>query len=135
MSKNKGKRREREARSALESVGYAVETPNATKYQREDFFNLFDIIAIHQDRKPMLIQVKSNVARGINDFALEVNKKIPSQYFRVQYWVCYDRKGWRIINVESGQTEEVYDGRSQKGNMLDNLEQYVSSIEEQHQSG
>lgn len=139
MSKKKGKRREREARSALESTGYSVETPNATKFQREDFFNLFDIIAIHPDRKPMLIQVKSNVARGINKFASEVNKKIPEEYFCVQYWICHDRKGWRVITVESGEKETVYDGRTKKGDMLDNLEGYVSSIEDcdnkKHQLG
>jgi len=132
MSKNKGKRREREARSVLESVGYEVETPNATKFQREDFFNLFDIIAIHPKQKPRLIQVKSNVARGINGFASEVDEKIPTQYFRVQYWVCYDRKGWRVINVKSGEKENVYDGREENGNMLDNLERHIST---KHQSG
>lgn len=135
MSKDKGDRRERQAKEALESNRYRAETPNATKFQRLDFFGLFDIIAIHPEQKPILIQVKSNSARGIRDFSEKSDKIIPQKYFHVHYWVCHDREGWRVIDVVSGDTEVLFDGRDKKGNMLDNLEKFLEEFSRNPSNG
>lgn len=126
MSKRKGKRRERQAREILESLGYYVETPNATQFQREDFFGLFDIIAIHPERKPLLIQVKSNRAADINDFTEKSDKRIPEEYFNIEFWVCHDGEGWRVLEVSEGEYEVTYDERDKSCNMGDGVKSYKS---------
>lgn len=125
-SKEKGNRRERQARKILEAAGYDVITPNSTKFQREDFFDLFDIIAINPGEKPLFIQVKSNKARKINEFEQKVQETVPWEYVNVQFWVCYDRQGWRIIGItEGGERNEILDERNKKGKMGETVKNYL----------
>lgn len=126
-SREKGNRRERQARELLEKKGYLVETPNSTRFQREDFFGLFDIIAIEPEEKIRLIQVKSNVATDINEFQTEVCNKMPTEHTVCEYWVCHDSAGWRVIQIANSGRETVVDERSQNGNMGDGILEYLSS--------
>lgn len=118
MSKKKGDRRERQARDILEEAGFVVENPNYSRYGNVDFFNLFDIMALKKDRKVQFVQVKSSSARGINEFSEKCSEIIPFDHINVEYWVCYDRKGWRIIDIkEDGSYEDVFDERDKDCSM------------------
>lgn len=123
--KQKGQRRERQARDILTSLEYEVVTPNATKFQREDFFGLFDIIAVKPDCRPLLVQVKSNRASGINEFTEQVSERMPEKFVDVQFWVCHDGEGWRAMEVKNGNYEVIFDGREFDGNMGDGLKNYL----------
>lgn len=115
MSKQKGDRRERQAREILESAGYKVETPNSTPYPQPygvDFFGLFDFMAFKEDEKPIFGQVKSNGFRGIRSFPDDCQEhQVPFAYVRVQYWTCYDGEGWRIAEINKNGYDTVYDER------------------------
>jgi hypothetical protein len=115
MSKQKGDRRERQAREILESAGYKVETPNSTPYPQPygvDFFGLFDFMAFKEDEKPIFGQVKSNGFRGIRSFPNDCQEhQVPFEYVRVQYWTCYDGEGWRIADINMNGYDTVYDER------------------------
>ncbi len=132
--KQKGDERERQARKILESKDYVVETPNSTPYPQPygvDFFGLFDIIAFKTNKKPRLIQVKSNGARGIRSFPEECNKmKVPWEFVTVEYWVCYDKEGWRILSVNNEGHEEVLDERDIDMNMGEYVKQELENITE-----
>lgn len=121
MSKQKGDRRERQAKNILESAGYNVETPNSTPYPQGygvDFFGLFDFIAFKDGEKPIFGQVKSNGARGIRSFPEECKEvQFPFDFAEIEYWVCYDGEGWRIIELTEDGSEDVYDGRDNNKNM------------------
>ena len=121
MSKKKGDRREREAKTILESAGYNVETPNATPYQQQkvDFFEQFDFIAIRPDKPVLFGQVKANGARGITSFSQKcVEAGVPFDRVQVEFWVCYDQEGWRILEVDKESYNEVYDERDDDGRVL-----------------
>lgn len=117
MSKAKGDKREREARHILEEAGYVVETPNYTRFQNTDYFNLFDMMAFHPTRKPLFVQVKSNRAQGINQFVEDCASLIPYEHVVVQFWVCYDSAGWRVIEIELDGYTTIYDEREDSYNM------------------
>lgn len=121
MSKKKGDRRERQAKNILKAAGYSVESPNATPYEQRnvDFFNVFDVMAVRPDEQVLFIQVKANGARGITTFAEEcIEAGIPFQNVNVEFWVCYDREGWRILEIEEDNYTEVYDERDKDRKML-----------------
>lgn len=123
MSKKKGDRRERQAEEILDSAGYNTEKPNSTPFKQKsvDFFECFDIMAVREDEPVLFIQVKANVAREINDFVGKCKKnKIPFDYVKVEFWVCHDRKGWRIFKIESDGYELVFDERDENKKMLNN---------------
>jgi len=85
----KGKRSQNKTVKALEGAGYRVETAKAVRYQPEDFFELFDHIAIRRDGKEIrLIQTKSNrlrkeVREAIKEFPFELGSK--------EVWVWHDK--------------------------------------------
>lgn len=121
MSKKKGDRRERNAKSILECANYNVETPNSTPYQQQkvDFFEQFDFIAIRPDRPVLFGQVKSNGARGITSFSEKcVDAGVPFDRVNVEFWVCYDSEGWRILEINEKGYEEVYDERDSNDRVL-----------------
>lgn len=115
MSKKKGDRRENQAKTILEAVGFDVETPNSTPYPQGygvDFFGQFDFMAFRDGDKPVFGQVKSNGARGIRSFHEKCkNVQTPFEHVEVEFWVCYDNEGWRILEVSPDGYEEVFDGR------------------------
>ncbi len=131
-SKKKGDRRERQAEKILEYLDYIVEKPNSTPYKQKygvDFFGLFDIIAFRKNEKPLLIQVKSNGARGIRSFSEDcIEKQVPFEYVKVQYWVCYDEEGWRIIEIDENGYDEYYDERDDTYKMGEGVKNNFNKI-------
>lgn len=129
-SKSKGDRRERQAEELISDVDFITERPNKTGYQQTvvDFFDgLFDILAVKPGEKVLCVQVKSNRARGINNFVEEVQEKVPLEHCIVQFWVCYDTEGWRVIEINDEGYETVYDERDDTRNMGDALrEEYLT---------
>lgn len=121
-SKKKGDRRESQAENILESAGYKVEKPNSTPYPQNygvDFFGKFDFMAFKSDKKPLFGQVKSNVARGIRSFSQDCKKvQTPFEYVDVEFWVCYDNEGWRIMEINEDGYEQVFDEREEDGKVL-----------------
>lgn len=121
MSKKKGDRRERQAQTILEAAGYNVEKPNSTPYQQQkvDFFELFDIMAVRPDKPVLFIQVKSNAARGIQDFHERcINQGIPFDNVKVEFWVCHDGDGWRFFEITENGKSKTYDERDKSGKVL-----------------
>lgn len=110
-SRKKGQRGERYNRKILEQAGYFVESPNHSRYGNKDFFNLFDLMAVRPDKKVLFTQVKSNGASGIVNFAEEVREHFPLDHVRVEYWVRYDREGWRIIHITEDDRIDIVDER------------------------
>ena len=121
MSKKKGDRRERQARTILQEDGYNTESPNSTPYQQQvvDFFEVFDIMAVKPGEPVFFVQVKSNTARGIRTFHKEcIEQQIPFDHVRVEFWVCHDGEGWRIFEITENGHEKVYDERDTNKNVL-----------------
>lgn len=127
-SRKKGLRNQRKAVDVYESVGFNAITPNATKFQREDFFGYFDIIAMHPETKPHYVQVKSESARGINDFSDSVMDIVPSEYVRVFYFVYHSYEGWRIIEISDSEYTTVYDGRDNGKNIGEGAKDFLSQF-------
>ena len=95
---SKGNRRELEARKQLKSEGYLVEKKNSSRWESNDFWGLFDILAIRPDGSEIrLIQIKSN----ISDF-YKARKEI-TEWMRFngisdidcEIWLKENRKPWR----------------------------------------
>ncbi len=128
MSKAKGDRRERQVVNILESIGYTVETPNSTPYPQSygvDFFGLFDIMAFKKGKKPLFIQVKSNGARGIRSFSDEcIEIQFPFDFCDVEFWVCYDNEGWRIIEISEDGYDNIYDARDEDKKMDEGAKEF-----------
>jgi len=128
MSKKKGDRRERQVEKILEALGYDVEKPNSTPYPQKygvDFFSLFDIIAFKDGEKPLFIQVKSNGARGIRSFSDECKDiQFPFEFCDVEFWVCYDNEGWRIIEISEDGYDNIYDARDEDKKMDEGAKEF-----------
>lgn len=107
-TKEKGNRNERKAVDRLETQGYKTERPVETRYNRTDFFNLFDIIAVKED-SIKFIQVKSNQARGQREIAKK-STFVPS-FVDVEMWVWHDREGWRIKQLQDDGWKTILDER------------------------
>lgn len=97
---NKGNRYELEARKMLEGQGYLVERKNPSRWQGNDFWGMFDIIAIHpQAGIVRLVQVKTNMSDfykariAITQWALDNNMIAPN--LDCEIWVREPRKAWR----------------------------------------
>jgi len=122
---SKGKRRERQARAIYEDAGYAVQTFAGRKWRETDGFGLFDFMAIRRDRPVEFVQVKSNLARGIRSMEEDLKIIMPFDYARARYLVCYDREGWRLIDVRPEKSETLYDERDRDDAMGAGVEQYI----------
>jgi len=55
----KGNRIQRKARSYYEKIGYTVETVKHTKYNKNDFFGLWDLMCVRKE-DIRFVQVKAN---------------------------------------------------------------------------
>jgi Holliday junction resolvase len=129
-TKRKGKNNERYAKNLLRFLGYSVISPNAVRFGREDFFEEFDIIAVHPERQTLFIQVKTNGAPGINAFTENVQEYVNYDHARSEYWCRYDRDGWRILEVEDGEYTTLLDERDESTNVGQYiLENYLDAIE------
>lgn len=132
MGKAKGDRRENQAVKILEEAGYEVCTPNYDRYRNTDFFNLFDNMAMRPESKPRYVQVKSNKAEGIQAFADKVRELVNFNHVMVEYWVCHDNEGWRVLRIlpedmnGSSTYETVLDERKHDCNMGEFLTESVT---------
>lgn len=126
MSRKKGKRNEKKAVSIYEDVGFEVETPNYSRYENTDFFNLFDFMAIKDDRI-VFGQVKSNATSGIGEFA-ELASELMPEYVELHFLVHYDREGFKLIEVdEDGDYGVLIDERETDNNIGDDLRLWLES--------
>ena len=97
----KGVRIELEAKKMLIEEGYLVEKKNTSRWQSDDFYGLFDLLAIGQGVR--LIQVKSHIsdfykARRAIGLWMDANK-ITGVSFEV--WLREPRKAWRCEKIKS----------------------------------
>jgi len=92
----KGGHNERRAKKVLELDGWRVCKVKAVKFGETDFFNLFDLIAMKPNNKVKLVQVKSNRVVGLKRFGEDCKSFVPLNHASVEYWVWYDRKGWKV---------------------------------------
>lgn len=77
-----------------------IEVQTDNKFGNNDFWNMFDIIALGSNGKPRFIQVKSNRFGGLKDikeFALE---HMNLDHCNVEIWTWFDYKGWAIQKLE-----------------------------------
>ena len=97
---SKGKTYERLARKLLASQGFLCETKNYSRFQGQDFYNLFDILAIGKYTR--LIQVKTNVShfyKARKDIKEWINIK-DIQGISFEVWLKEPRKEWRVEIIE-----------------------------------
>ena len=110
----KGRRTEKLAREWWETRGYAVWQAKITRHGSNDFFGLFDLVALKKGYPNVWIQVKSNRCpkKVRNEILIFCDK-----YFLVQQNVACvmvkpDRKPWKFFNffgegVQSGKLTET----------------------------
>jgi hypothetical protein len=103
----KGNRRELEARKMLSADGYLVEKKNTSRWESNDFWGMFDIIAIHHETGEVrLIQVKSHT----NDYyhAMKqillwtADEKVNTDKIKIEIWVRPNREPWRKSIIRNG---------------------------------
>ena len=105
-TRSKGNKQELRAQKELEKTGWRVQRCGYRLFQQNDFFGLFDILAI----KPMttkLVQVKSNRKPPIEEIKkiLEFGNKY--KQFQVEIWCWFDRKGWKQYAAVNGKLFEL----------------------------
>lgn len=108
MSKrSKGKYYEKKARDLLKSQGFLVEIKNYSRFQAQDFYNLFDILAVGPYTR--LIQVKTNVShfykarKDIKKWIVDNNVDNLS----CEVWLKEPRKEWRIEIIDNNIDTQV----------------------------
>lgn len=111
-NRRKGDRIERKAKEELEEAGYLVEKPVRTKYSRKDFFNLFDLIAIKENKPMRFIQVKGgSYAQDVVDGLVEFGAKyLKDKSATVELWAHQDYQGFvskKIVPEKLGSEFDV----------------------------
>jgi hypothetical protein len=117
----KGTRREQQACEIYEEAGYETYRPATVQFGENDVFGLFDLIAVHPNRKPHYTQVKSNRASGIIEWMQEARDLLPREHAEIRFLVCHDRQGWRMARPTPEGYEWLYDGRDSGASMGDPL--------------
>ena len=105
-SRSKGNKNERRAELLLKKLGYETQRAGYRRFKQNDFFGLFDILAIKPNEN-MLVQVKSNakpVKKTFEDILAFANKY---PQYTVNLWVWRDRRGWRRWVVIGGEWLEA----------------------------
>ena len=105
---NKGNRIEKEARDILKEQGYLVEKKNTSRWESNDFWGEFDILAIRPNGSEVrLIQIKSNRS----DF-YKARKEIKHWVdentvtgIRCEVWLRLPKKVWRKEDIVYEQKE------------------------------
>lgn len=118
-TRSKGDRHEREAKKMLNEIGYTVHKKVNNQYDNGDIFELFDLIAVQPNRKPIFIQVKTNGTAGeLNSTLQEAQNILDTRHIDLEYWIKYDYKGWRVLRSTDGEDwKPVADGRDTDKNM------------------
>ena len=109
--RQKGNRSVAKCTSILTSLGYRVENVENTRRfaKQRDLFNLYDLIAIHKENPPCLIQITSNrphVHKLYLEFAGDYAK-----HFCILQMVVVDRQGFIAYIYHSNNTKTIVDGR------------------------
>lgn len=96
--RSKGNRNELLARRILQESGYLVEKKNTSRWQGNDFWGLFDILAIHPTAATRLIQIKSNLSDFYKARKEIVKWKEENNITNIslEVWLKEPRKEWRI---------------------------------------
>lgn len=109
-----GKIRENQVASFYEKLGFDVQLVTQTRFQKQDFFNLFDFIAVNQ-KKGIEVwgQVKSNacpnqVHKDIKNFKLCKDSVktiwVYKHLKRGEYWevvdFIYGNEVWRMVDMK-----------------------------------
>lgn len=116
-TRDKGDRREREAKKLLQQQGYTVHKKVNNSYDSGDIYGLFDLVAVKPDEKVKFIQVKSNGTGGaLTETMSESADILPLEHADVEFWLCYDREGWRVLRMRD-EWMELIDERDKKGKM------------------
>lgn len=126
MSRKKGNRRERQARGCYEDAGFAVERCQGMRYDRSDFYNHFDLLAVRRDCI-RFVQVKSNRVSGIAEINQWAREHAPDE-MKFDVACCHDNQGWRLLRLFPH--EETYtcvvDERDEDCSMGSLLTDYLS---------
>jgi Holliday junction resolvase-like predicted endonuclease len=89
-SRSKGKRNEARARKILEDLGYEVEVMNYSRFGHQDFFNLWDLIAV-KGGQTRWVQVKTNGLNSAGPAYRKLLTDFPGAGTK-ELWIFYDRK-------------------------------------------
>jgi len=99
----KGRQKELKCKDELERQGWLVAvTDMPQRYKKQqDFFNVFDIIAVRKQRiaEKLFIQVTSGSTRGRLKKLKEFKGKWLESKDTVQLWVWINYKGFKIYEV------------------------------------
>jgi len=97
---SKGNRAELEARKMLVNEGFLVEKKNSSRWQSNDFWGMFDILAIHpRDGIVRLVQIKTNASdfykarKHVRDWVL--GNEVFALNVDCEVWLREPRKEWR----------------------------------------
>lgn len=123
---SKGSQRERQAVDILQRAGYATYRPATVRFGENDVWGLFDVLAIAPDKPLRAIQVKSNRAKGIRSWRSQTSLW-RSHGFLTEYWVPYDRQGWRVIQADDDTHMTVCDERGMKVKMGNGVLEYLNA--------
>lgn len=122
---SKGQTRERQAAEIYEAAGYETYRPETSMYGDNDVFGLFDMLAFNGDELRM-VQVKSNRAAGIESWRERAVEYALLRPVFVDFLVCHDREGWRLIQPLTDGHRTVYDERKEwDGSMGRGLEEWL----------
>jgi Holliday junction resolvase len=101
-SRSKGNKNELRCQRELERDGFKVQRAGYRRFQQNDFFELFDVMAI-KPNITLMVQIKSNQKPGKKVFDDIKEFAIAYKQFRCAIWCWVDRKGWRkweVMNEE-----------------------------------
>lgn len=125
MSRDKGNKRERQAREIFEDAGFAVEKASPERYGRTDWFHLFDFMAVRPDQL-WFLQVKSGSAEMITEITEWAGENAPES-LNCGVVVVHKREGWRLVKAKpAGDTyRTVCDERKLECKMGVGLTEYL----------
>lgn len=95
-TRKKGNRIERKAEDKLHNEGFSTARMPHTRYGDNDFFNLFDIIAVKPGSPFKCVQVKANSWPNLTEFKENTIDDMPMEHCRIELWRWTDYQGWTI---------------------------------------
>lgn len=105
---NKGRRNELLAKKLLEKQGYIVEKKNASRWQSNDFWGMFDLLAL-KSHETRLIQIKSNrshFTKAKKEIQEWVNNRKIYGEITFEIWLKLPRKDWICETIKAN--KEVF---------------------------
>jgi hypothetical protein len=89
----KGQRNEKRVAEIYEDAGYTTYRPETTQYGENDVFGLFDILALEPGHGMRMVQVKSNAARGIEQWCEDTLPFQRTKGLSPEFVVVYEGQG------------------------------------------